>query len=940
MPPPLGTILEDEDEFLKDVAAFHEKRGTSFDREGRVSGRPVSLHKLYKLVMDRGGYDALSAERMQWRTLVKEFGFGKAHEAVMTFQLKSVYYKNLAAYEIVTYWGEEPPPREILEDISAKGGDLRSRTLQNFLPPASRDVGNDSTMVESTDQAEHTDEPITPKRERLDSEKQEMEKNGSEEPGSASRYSTRQLRQDPKRTQIFQPDTAPTRARNVRATDSPSTPIVAPSQALHMNGTDDPRNPSFDWFENYKPKDSIPLTLRPHITPGNNPTEFANRKNQARAQAHPAPPPDIHLPLRPFLQHQMSGPNIYLRCLYGLRSGIEEEQKFALHHLVKVSYERGDKYKFEGFPFLAESLLEKALEITELVYGIKFEISYDEVDNNAPINTLNAAFGTHNLLENMRLLAPVINNDGEVESAKFSEKLERLKETALVLRNMVILEENAIFLSKFPLFKDYLVVAVSLPDQPRLAEFRQSVLETAEQVTSYWPLKAEDPLYCALIPHLESTDRGALLSSLRAINRMGIMTPEPHHIRNVPLSSIERLLSLILLESDNDLLEAALTFLYELTATYENNVELLSGGNHLLSSIIPRLVQLLSFQAVSVVEKILAAPVPDKIPIPAQVPTVPAELYQEMLNYREPERSSKWLQCCFEESPSDDITQIQIWQAYQSTFLGNTPLAAADFIKNVSSTFATAQAQVINGPQPRFIIKGIRPRRVLVGFQRQLQYFKCLWEVTRPESAEAVGHHGAKKTCDQWKVSRENLWHHILTDHLKISRTPDGRFDNSGSVPRKCRWTSCSRDETFTKASDIGSHIRVHIPKSPEDMAEVILELANLGKKPERPGTQHAYQYTAMDASQQNSPCGIAWLSVMVLRNLARFANKQGKPFERDGVPLINQLFGGHMYALFNVVGVNRTLREWVGDLVFLIEQGEREHNKGLKREREFDEDD
>jgi chromatin structure-remodeling complex subunit RSC9 len=67
-----------------------------FDREGKVSGRPVSLYKLYKLVMAKGGYDKLSAERMQWRTLVKEFGFGKTHEAVMTFQLKTVYYKNLA----------------------------------------------------------------------------------------------------------------------------------------------------------------------------------------------------------------------------------------------------------------------------------------------------------------------------------------------------------------------------------------------------------------------------------------------------------------------------------------------------------------------------------------------------------------------------------------------------------------------------------------------------------------------------------------------------------------------------------------------------------------------------------------------------------------------------------------------------------------------------
>jgi len=96
MAPPPQTIIEDEEEFLRDLAAFHEQRGTNFDREGKVSGRPISLHKLYKLVLSRGGYDILSGERMQWRTLVKEFGFGKTHEAVMTFQLKTVYYKNLA----------------------------------------------------------------------------------------------------------------------------------------------------------------------------------------------------------------------------------------------------------------------------------------------------------------------------------------------------------------------------------------------------------------------------------------------------------------------------------------------------------------------------------------------------------------------------------------------------------------------------------------------------------------------------------------------------------------------------------------------------------------------------------------------------------------------------------------------------------------------------
>jgi len=69
---------------------------TTFDRDAKVAGRPIGLHTLYKMVMERGGYDALSAERMQWRTLAKAFGLGSQHEAVMTFQLKSIYYKNLA----------------------------------------------------------------------------------------------------------------------------------------------------------------------------------------------------------------------------------------------------------------------------------------------------------------------------------------------------------------------------------------------------------------------------------------------------------------------------------------------------------------------------------------------------------------------------------------------------------------------------------------------------------------------------------------------------------------------------------------------------------------------------------------------------------------------------------------------------------------------------
>lgn len=69
---------------------------TNLERDARISGKPVSLHTLYNMVMERGGYDKLSDERMAWRQLVKPLGFSHQHEGAMTFQIKSLYYRNLA----------------------------------------------------------------------------------------------------------------------------------------------------------------------------------------------------------------------------------------------------------------------------------------------------------------------------------------------------------------------------------------------------------------------------------------------------------------------------------------------------------------------------------------------------------------------------------------------------------------------------------------------------------------------------------------------------------------------------------------------------------------------------------------------------------------------------------------------------------------------------
>jgi chromatin structure-remodeling complex subunit RSC9 len=816
-----------------------------------------------------------------------------------------------SAYEIEKYWGETPPPKEILEDLTAKGGGLRTRTLENYAKPGSRE----SLQLLDAQDSNNDEEQSTPRVDRTD----------PEEPGSGSRYPTRHLRQDPKKTQLFQPDTAPQRARNARSTHSPQ---PTAHQPMYTSAAADPRNPSFT-IQNYEPRQPIALTLRPVITPGNQPDLFFQRKAIEKAQKQPRLPPEP----QQFLKHHVptfGGPNIYQRCLYGLRSGIPEEQAFALHHLVKVSYERGDKYKFEGFPLLAESLIEKALEIMQLVYDVKWEVSYSHAEGTAPDGTLNAAFGTPNLLQRLRKLKQ--NLADSERSEKGSQHLEKLNEAALVIRNMLTLEDNAILVSKMPLLKDFLVIAISLPPQSRLDEFKHYALEMAEQVTRYYSLQPRDSLYLAMLHHLDSPDRAMVLSALRAINRIGIELETVFRIEDVPASTVERIISLVLLESDDELVEACLDFLYEYTAIWTNTRQILSTHPELYIRFIPRLIALMNHNPTTTKEEILSKPKTQNVQMSAQIPTVPNELLQQLLQFPEPQRSSRWLKVCFEESREDDVTQIAIWQAYQGRFQAHNPIPAAEFIKNVSTTFTTAQAQVINGPQPRFIIKGIKPRRVLLDLQGQ-PYYKCFWENTRPEPPDASHRSSQRHICPTWSSTRKGIWTHIMTDHLNIQRQTDGQFINRDIGEYRCKWTGCMRSTPFSKPSDIGTHVRAHIPETNMAMTKLILELSGVGDDKDPEVTRHVSYFTAIDSD--GTPVGISFMSVMILRNLARFANKHGGEFEKNGSKLMDRLFGGAMKDIWRVFSLNRTLRGWLGQLINMIEKGEIDEKRGTKRELE-----
>ena len=649
------------------------------------------------------------------------------------------------------------------------------------------------------------------------------------------------------------------------------------------------------------------------------------------------------------------GPNIYVRTLNALRSGVPEEQDYALHHLVKISHERGDKYKFEAFPGLADGLIEKALEVSVLFYNLKWNISLREDEHTKELYSLDGINGTSDILQRIQSLQSLDLSD-EMETDEFHHSLTKINEAGLVLRNMSLLEDNAEYLSRKHPLRDFLSVALNLPTLPSVTELQHYALDIAEQLTKYWSLDVSDPLYLSLLKQLDGIDRGAILTALRAISRISMNLEESNRLKDVPISIIKRICEWVLLD-DEELVHSCLDFLYQYTAVPDNVALLLAStwDNTLsLSSLLSQLVRLLLFNSHEVISKRLIAPATPVTPA-KEIPPIPVDLLEQITKFDEPDRSSHWLRSCFEEDPESDITQIALWQAYQARFTefstAQNPLSpAADFIKNVSATFSTANAQVIPGPNPKFIIKGIRPRHVPTDFKGN-HYSRCLWKPP-----------GQLKACGELLLRPKDMWEHIVILHLRLSQTDGGKFDLKGVDQQQlfnCHWAGCRHFAATggTKSPyEVGMHLKTHLPDTSEMASTRAKHNRSLPIRPsshdpdvgsatngyggaasfpdfeELGGRDAAFSLqtwytTATD--ERNDAAGLPLTSVLVLRNLARnipkaaitLQDRTGDRAGKDKVGWTQGLFSPLKERLWFVIAHNKPLAHYVVDLMGMIER-------------------
>lgn len=567
--------------------------------------------------------------------------------------------------------------------------------------------------------------------------------------------------------------------------------------------------------------------------------------------------------------------------------------------------------------------MEKAMEITELCTGVRWELERDQYkwpEKQHRPNVLNTLWGTRDILIRIRKL-PIIISDDTLEDEKFSHHLRNIKEATLILRNMCLLPANAIYIATFAkgLLRDFLCVMMNIPNQPRFNELKNDALDIAEEVTKFLPTASYDPVCISLYRCISSTDRAHIIRALWAITHFSSEVPEAKNeaILNVAHHYVSLLATYLLNEPDGEMLNGTMDFFYQYTLD-PSNVEYLIGVVNIPVMFIPRMINLLSHETVEDVHEIELQP--QKLaPASTTIPKAPPELSSQLMALAEPERSSQWLRCCFAEDPDCEITQIALWQAYQIRFGGTSgALAAADFIKNVSATFTTAQAQVVpstgaNGQATtKFIIKGIRPLETPLTFDGW-PYLFCRW-------SEKPG-----QFCDRAFAEARDLRKHVFVEHLDLeaSEQPNQyNWDKAKKSPKACLWEGCTRYRTpSTEVETVVNHVGGHLAQECDRTGQP--------PTPQRRILQHRLtriiERRDTPTNEAGEPVGIAYKAALILRNLLWHLPEKIAVFDGTTVSK-GDLFLSRRQIIADKLTENRSLRVQMTDIMFLIDQCQEEN--------------
>jgi chromatin structure-remodeling complex subunit RSC9 len=241
-------------------------------------------------------------------------------------------------------------------------------------------------------------------------------------------------------------------------------------------------------------------------------------------------------------------------------------------------------------------------------------------------------------------------------------------------------------------------------------------------------------------------------------------------------------------------------------------------------------------------------------------------------------------------------------------------MSAKDFITNVSKTFdEVPSAQIIQGPTPKYTIKGLKPRVIPVD-QTRRPMVRCLWKVNEG----ALGDHNE---CGWWYQRPRELWEHVVQRHLGIEKDGEGgwKIDDDDLRTFDCEWAGChhfSKNRSLSSKYIVGQHIKTHLP---DGSAKRALHREHSKFSPSEDDVQpRIWLNTPLD--ERKEATGIPVSSAIVLRNLARQMVKieGAKDVEAEG-GWIKRVFLPFKEEIFWVMGNNLSLRDYMTALVRVL---------------------
>lgn len=213
----------------------------------------------------------------------------------------------------------------------------------------------------------------------------------------------------------------------------------------------------------------------------------------------------------------------------------------------------------------------------------------------------------------------------------------------------------------------------------------------------------------------------------------------------------------------------------------------------------------------------------------------------------------------------------------------------------------------MNGPTPRFVIKGIRARQAPVDAKGR-PYMQCSW------------HLDDDSTCGEFAQQAKSMWEHVISMHLGMSKDLAGKWDIAQQDTRRysCHWSNCKRFQAGGKATTafaVGMHLKTHLPDS-SDRAHVRSKHNRAeGREEHAGGEARTWLQRNTQTDERNDAAGLPLTSALILRNLARNLPKTTTGLTPGREDIVWQTFAAVHDQLYFVMAHNQSLREYLPTL-------------------------